>query len=189
MARPRKEEDIIDGLIKKITVAGIGCVPAGDPNGKDLMDVYGFASGTYSEPYDPNNPDSPMWTCLTGEFEAVNLETGDRFRSGRLFLPVGQEMIERGIAELVKTGNATAVQIAFRIQSVKSSSKAGYAYRMQEIAKPADVVDPLTQLRKMIEGKRAAALAAGQQADGKALPAPEQPVPAAQQPAKQPARK
>lgn len=57
-----------------------------------LYRVYGFATGTRKDTdierkETDTRPGFGSWECLIGQFEAVNLDTGEVSRSGQCFLP------------------------------------------------------------------------------------------------------
>ena len=108
----------------------------------NLYTVIGVAVGTKS-----GTSDFGDWTGLVGQFEAVNLETGEKFASANLFLPdVAQGLIE---AQLANAENHQ-VQFAFVIGAMAdSNSPVGYAYTAQPILQP-DAKDPLADLRASV---------------------------------------
>lgn len=108
----------------------------------NLYTVIGLAVGTKS-----GTSDFGDWTGLVGQFEAVNLETGERFASANLFLPdVAQGLIE---AQLANAENHQ-VQFAFVIGAMAdSNSPVGYSYTAQPILHP-DAKDPLADLRASV---------------------------------------
>lgn len=108
----------------------------------NLYTVIGMAVGTKS-----GTSDFGDWTGLVGQFEAVNLETGERFASANLFLPdVAQGLIE---AQLANAENHQ-VQFAFVIGAMAdSNSPVGYSYTAQPILSP-DAKDPLADLRASV---------------------------------------
>ena len=109
---------------------------------QNLYTVIGMAVGTKS-----GTSDFGDWTGLVGQFEATNLETGERFASANLFLPdVAQGLIE---AQLANAENHQ-VQFAFVIGAMAdSNSPVGYSYTAQPILPP-DAKDPLADLRASV---------------------------------------
>lgn len=132
------------GILRKITVATV-CGKVGRMGEKDepkaLMRVYGFANGVKrgETAFGP-------WAGLTGQFEAVNLETGEVAVAPVCILPepMGSLLVSR--AE-----NGEAVQFAYEI-GVKYSAKgsAGYEYTTKVIVKESQN-DPLAELRQQVK--------------------------------------
>lgn len=160
-----------EGYIKKITVKGIGCDVIAQTQPTSIMQIYGRASGLKSEPYEKDDPDSDVWTCLVGDFEAVNLQTQERFRSARLFLPSGiQDIIEVAVQRLGDTGQKDII-FALELQTMKASNKAGYTYRAINLLPPKEADDPMFALRKELEELQLQRALPAAAADTKALPA------------------
>ena len=87
-------------------------------------------------------------------------ETGEEFRSARLFLPDGiQEVIENAVNEL-KDGKGDEqlglhIDFAMEFYSVKASNPAGYTYQVKNIL-PTEKKDELSEMQKSIQAARAA---------------------------------
>ncbi len=104
---------------------------------RDLYQVAGVASGFKS-----GESDFGMWEALTGNFAAQNMETGEQFRSGVLYLPA--VALDPVIGQL--NAGAQAVEFAFIIGVVADDSTAvGYTYVATPLVEP-DENDPLEQL-------------------------------------------
>lgn len=105
----------------------------------NLYTVIGVAIGTKS-----GTSDFGDWTSLTGQFEATNMETGERLSSANCFLPdVAQGLVE---AQLAQEGTQQ-VQFAFVIGAkADEGSPVGYSYTAQPVLAP-DAKDPLAELR------------------------------------------
>jgi hypothetical protein len=86
-----------------------------------VMRVLGSASGVKT-----GVSDFGEWSALTGQFRAMNPETGETTDAAQLFMPdVAQEMV---IAQL--TGGAVAVDFAFDLfAELDETSSVGYTYR------------------------------------------------------------
>ena len=108
----------------------------------NLFSIIGVAIGTKS-----GTSDFGDWTCLVGQFEATNLDTGAVMASANAFLPdVAQGLIE---AQLAQEGTQQ-VQFAFVIGAkADEQSPVGYSYTAQPILPP-DAKDPLEDLRKSV---------------------------------------
>lgn len=112
----------------------------------DLYDVFGIAKGVKSG--ESNYGD---WHALTGSFRAVNVETGEEFQAGTLFLPgVGHDLI----AGLI--GDAEAVEFALRVSvAADDTSQIGYAYHVTPLIEPTEG-DPLSKLQAQVQESRKA---------------------------------
>jgi hypothetical protein len=138
-------------LIAKLSVKGIGCVPVGRSTPTSLCVILGRASGIKTGVQkDKSGEITGEWSALTGSFQAKNLETGEVFRSGKLFLPSGiHEVVESKVKELGETGGV--VEFALEIRSIESSSPAGYKYQAVPLIEPAANQDELAHLIAAIE--------------------------------------
>lgn len=113
--------------------------------------------------------DGRVFQFLKGSFAAMNLKTGEEFRSGKLFLPTGiAEPIEEA-AKNVPEGSELA--FALDIYAVKASNAIGYSYRAKSLVTQKQ--DSLDDLRKALTIKAAPAI--------EAVPAPKA-VPAIEAP-------
>lgn len=141
-------------LIAKLSVKGIGCVPVGRKEATRLCIVVGKASGIKTG--DQVSKDKEIigkWSALVGVFQAKNLETGEVFRSSKLFLPGGiHEVIEEGVKKLGDGGGS--VEFALEIRSIESSSPAGYKYQAVPLIEPKESEDELASLVAASEGRK-----------------------------------
>lgn len=96
---------------------------------------------------------------LTGQFEGVNIETGETAQSGVLYLPSGiQELIQDPLESAINAGDKTAaVQFAVDLYAVSATNKAGYSFEADNLAAP-EREDPFAALRTALEGKKLPAL-------------------------------
>lgn len=104
---------------------------------RNLYNVMGIASNTKT-----GETDHGPWCALTGNFAAINLETGEQFRSAVVFLPdIALDMV-RGQLD---TG-ANAVEFGFMIAIKEDEQSAtGYVYTATPLMEP-DENDPLEVL-------------------------------------------
>ena len=105
----------------------------------NLYTVIGVAIGVKS-----GTSDFGDWKALVGQFEATNMETGERLSSANCFLPdVAQGLVE---AQLAHEGTQH-VEFAFVIGAkADEGSPVGYSYTAQPVLAP-DAKDPLAELR------------------------------------------
>ncbi len=90
-----------------------------------------------------------------GQFEGVNLDTGEIVRSGRLFLPDVASSILEGMVvkgnEGLENGAKCKVQFAFEINAQADLAAAvGYKFSASPLVEAKDAPDPLANLRKQI---------------------------------------
>lgn len=131
-------------LISKISMRTIKALPArlASEEGTPIAVIFGMASGI-KEVVDKVRGD--VYHALTGQFEAQNLDTGDVFQSGQLYLPTGiHETVEASVRKLESENDY--VTFALQIRSVKATNPAGYSYQAVNLM-PAKAVDPLGAMR------------------------------------------
>lgn len=125
------------------------------PEGKNKIPVARFY-GTVSRVNFKNDKmgTGQVYTEFVGNFEGVNLDTGDVLQSARLYLPDGAcQALENQVTEVQgKKGKSALVQFAFEIRAVKlpSTSKGiGYSYETAAILKP-EQADPIAAMRAAV---------------------------------------
>lgn len=118
------------------------CGKINKPEGKTpLLQVFGIATGTKTgeSTYGP-------WVALTGQFRAVNLETGELFQSGVCFLPrMGTDLV----TPLLKTDGVNGLEFALNIGVVPSDTNTGYEYYVEPVLQAGES-DPLEALQKKV---------------------------------------
>lgn len=132
--------------VTKLSVKGIGCKPGVRIEGKPtpLCQIFGRAI----EVKVGESKDGRVWSALLGRFGAINISTGEEFRSGKLFLPSGiHEMVESEVKSL-KPGEF--VTFAMEIRSVEASNPIGYSYQAVNLMESSIVSDELTEMRKTL---------------------------------------
>lgn len=135
----------MSSLIKKISAKTIIGTVSPPEKATALYTVIGIANGiktgmsAYGE-----------WLALTGQFEAVNLETGEAYVAPQVFLP---EPLQGLIAAKVRTpdenGKTPSVQFAVEVGIKPARSTMGYEYTVRELVDASDS-DPLADLRKAL---------------------------------------
>ena len=97
--------------------------------------------------FDTGEGDNGPWVKFKGSFEATNPDTGESYRSGRLFLPdVASDLLE---AELMDEDTSN-VELAFDIHAVADSTSAvGYVYTATPLVELAEN-DPILALAKSL---------------------------------------
>jgi hypothetical protein len=143
----------VETYISKLTLKGMGCNPSkvvGLPAGEkwNLARIFGTIQNvkvTESKTIAGN-----LEVAFQGNFEGINLESGEVFRSGRLYLPKGiSELMEQNLAKYQAQDTNASVSFAFEIRSVKAATPIGYSYEAQAI-QSAQKVDELAELRKAV---------------------------------------
>jgi len=110
---------------------------------KPLYRVIGQAMGTRE-----GDGDYGDWVALVGNFEAVNLETGEVFDAPQCFLP---EPFHSAIVKKVSAEGTIAVDFAFEV-GVKApgpDATVRYEYTCKALADPSKA-DPLAALRSRL---------------------------------------
>lgn len=127
----------------------------------ELVEVVGIADGTKT-----GVTDNGSWVAATGQFQAINVSTGEVFRSGVLFLPnAAQNMVNAKLA-----ASKGPVEIGFAIAAIEEpESFTGYVFDCTPLMEM-EADDPLARLTKKAGGKLAKAVA---KPAPKAEPAPE----------------
>lgn len=144
-----KAQVIAPNMVSKLTMRTIKIQPTkhATDKGAPVAVVIGYARGI-KEVTDKVRGD--VFHALVGEFEAQNLETGEFYRSGVLYLPAGiHDMLESSVKKL--EGETDFVSFALQILAVKASNPAGYSYEAKSLM-PAKAVDPLEELRAELGG-------------------------------------
>jgi len=153
-------------IISKMSIKTLRCNPRaaavgeGQPHKKlAIARIYGKASGTKTQ---EDKVKGEVHTAIVGNFEGVNLETGEVFRSGKLYLPKGvHEMVESAAKKLEAEGEGDSVQFALEIYAVSATNPIGYSYEAKPLVKAA-VADDLETLRSQLpEVPKQKALPAG----------------------------
>jgi hypothetical protein len=148
------DTQVDETIIGKITISAIGCNPSeikvlkpDDPklqNGAlPLARLYGKLNEVR---YQADKDKGVTYVFFVGSFEAVNMQTGEVFRSGKMFLPKGiSELVE---AAVNKNPNA-AIGFAFEVRAVQAKNPAGYTYQVLALKSP-EAEDELQQIRELV---------------------------------------
>jgi hypothetical protein len=140
--------------ITKMSVKGLGCNPGSLTR---MCQIMGKAIGVKTG----EDATGRVWSALIGDFRGVNLETGEVFRSGKLFLPSGiHEPIEAAVKGLGDKGGEGVVKFALELRTVKASNPIGYSYQAVTLLPITAETDSLADLIAAVpEVKLLAALA------------------------------
>lgn len=144
-------------LISKISMRTIKTLPAkfASEKGTPIAVIFGMANGIKEV---MNKDSGEVYHALRGQFEAQNLDTGEIFQSGVLYLPAGiHDAIESAVGKLEAENDY--ISFALQIKSVTAATKAGYSYQAVNLM-AAKAVDPLAELRGELENKAPKALEA-----------------------------
>lgn len=123
-------------LIEQLKANGGAAVP--------VMRVLGIATGSKS-----GQTNFGPWVSLTGNFEAVNLETGQTFKAQNLLMPMGY--CEDGALKLQQEG-VTNLNVACDVfvRYFKFGEEDKYEYTLEAHQTTAEEVDPLASLRAAV---------------------------------------
>lgn len=151
-------------ILTKLTLKGMRCNPkkvtAKDENDNTphiMARIYGYGSDIKVKVDASGN----AHVGLMGDFEGINLETGDIYRSGILYLPGGIheqltapfEAYNKLSDEDKKKTTPPKVEFALEIASVKASNAAGYSFAAKSLMAPKTDADPLAALRNAVNAR------------------------------------
>jgi hypothetical protein len=126
----------------------------------DLYHVYGRArmiergKSKFDATGDEEERESD-WKAFIGQFEAINLDTGEVFNSGKCFLPDFAANLVAGQF----TGEVSNVEFAFTVQAKSDDSSAtGYVYSVRPLIEGADAGEQLADLRAAISAQNPKAI-------------------------------
>lgn len=108
----------------------------------DLYTIYGTANGIQTGEHATNGP----WTAFLGNFEAVNLITGELSKSGKAFLqsPLG-EMMEAALRDADEVSFSCTIRVKRR-----DDLAVGYEYLVEPHIE-ATQADPLAHIRQLTQ--------------------------------------
>jgi len=133
----------MSNIVSKLSASTMG-VDLSDARtvAKAYFQVIGRATSVETEKGTPahNEP----WNKLRGEFEGVNLATGEIFVSSACFLPTAVTGLI--VAQLVD--ESSVVEFAFEIGTKPSKTPVGYEYTVKELFQAAPTAS-LTHLREL----------------------------------------
>jgi len=138
-------------FVTKISTAKMGITQddirkvTGKGNGKPvpLFRVYGNVNNVKY-----GSTDKGEWTRFDGQIEAVNMNTGEVFRSGGLFLPPSvTPFLEGQLLQAKKDENFVSLQFAYDVQVKKSAVPIGYEYVPVNLLGTSEQ-DPLLAMRE-----------------------------------------
>lgn len=119
------------GTVKPASVPAEGILP--------IARVYGIATKTKT-----GMSDNGDWTALIGEFEAVNVVTGESFSSSKAFLPAAAQ----GAIEVAMDATDKPVEFAYEIGLRFAENDYGYIFDVTAIQSP-NQKDSLSKLREL----------------------------------------
>lgn len=142
-------------FLKKITARTVGC------EAKPGVSFVIYGKLRRSSVAQSNYGD---YVRFGGDFEAVNEQTGQVFRSSVFLSPgIMEDVLHSAVQGAQEQDKQASAEFAVRFKTVKDAEAArGYIWKGEFLTKPS-ADDPLTRLRASLEGKV------------KSLPAPEEP--------------
>jgi hypothetical protein len=139
-------------IVSKITVKTVGARPAKAAESKAremLMRVYGVASGLKIS-RNVNERTGEKDVALKGDFRARNLETGELYSSGILYLPSGIHDLIQAPLDVAQANNESAeVTFALDVFSQPATNASGFGYGAIVLGEPAEN-DAVARLAKEI---------------------------------------
>lgn len=150
MADAQNSTQADSSIISKITVASIGCKP-GEVNAKENEGITELPLARLYGTLDAAKPQVDVASGRTdivfvGNFEAINMQTGEVFKSGKMYLPKGLSELVEGE---VNKNPGTAIAFAFELRSIKANNPAKYSYKALPLVSP-EKSDALSALRERV---------------------------------------
>ena len=135
-------------LLSKISVSKChGKLNRDDLPKGPILRVIGIGTGTKTGP-DKNKP-GEFWTAITGDIAAIDVTTGQEFRSGVCFMPnTAQNLVIGALGS-----NPEGVEFAFDIGVKKADNVVGYEYTVKPVVK----VQESSAMQKLMAAANAAA--------------------------------
>lgn len=130
-------------IVNKLTIKTMKAQPARHSVEKDelIATIYGRCTDKKA-----GTSDHGDFIRFKGEFEGVNANTGDTFRSGDLIVP---KTLESLLDAAISLEGSNAVDFAVEVWVEKNeSSITGYSYAIKPLIKPAES-DVLANLREL----------------------------------------
>jgi hypothetical protein len=150
------DTQVEESIIAKITMATIGCNPSAVKTLPDaelqngelpLARIYGKLSDVR---YQDDKAKGQIYTYFVGNFEAINMQTGEVLKSGKLFLPKGiSEMVEDSTKKARAIDSNASIAFAFEVRSIKAQNPIGYSYKVLSL-KPPEAEDELKGIRDLV---------------------------------------
>lgn len=144
----------IGTLLPKISPSTIGCNPEiakinGEP--ATLARLRGICKGTVLRviPSQTKGGADQEFIGIVGSFEAVNLETGEVFQSGVLYLPGGIHEMIISVLQGMPEDEAAEVKFIVDLIAVPAKNPRGYSWQVRPVVEMALAHDPLDELREM----------------------------------------
>jgi hypothetical protein len=132
-------------ILPKITIKDCGGSPEKvlqfDEGSKErwpLLRVYGIASRTREKKLtNPNTGEVSIYEAITGDFRAVNLQTGERFQGGVLYLPDGiHDLIAEPLRSAKENNETAEVTFAMDLFSERRNNLSKYGYGATVLGEP-----------------------------------------------------
>lgn len=133
-------------LIKKITAKAVAGAVEKPKKVVQLVRVAGIANKAKV-----GSTDYGEYVAFLGSFKAINLATGEEFRSGKLILP---EVAQNVLAGMLEGEGADSVGFAFDLGVKPSKSPTGYDWTATPLVE-ADEADPVEQLMGAVNTQHA----------------------------------
>lgn len=130
-------------LVSKLTIKTMKAQPARHSVEKDSMiaTIYGRCTDKKA-----GTSDHGEYIRFIGEFEGINVDTGEAYRSGNMIVP---KTLETLLDAAITLDESNAVDFAVEVWVEKNeSSITGYSYLIKPLIKPAES-DVLANLREL----------------------------------------
>lgn len=140
-------EEVRPSVISKVTVKSVGADPKEAIRQNKKVPLARFWGVAEAIKYVNNRTTGDVNIALLGSFRAQNMETGEVFDSGVMYLPGGLHDQLSGPFVRAKDQHATVEPIKFAIEvlAVPSKNPGGYSYEGRQLMKQ-EGVDPLAEM-------------------------------------------
>lgn len=86
-----------------------------------------------------------------GDFRAINIDSGEVFNSGKLFLPsIAETFISNAMENVRYTDGFSGLELAFDIGIKPASNPMGYEYTVKPLIEPEQTTDRLADMLKSL---------------------------------------
>jgi hypothetical protein len=148
------ETTVEESIISKITMATIGCKPAlvtTLPEGQNELPIARLYGKLSDVRYQDDKAKGQIYTYFIGTFEAINMQDGDVYRSGKMFLPKGiSELVEDATKKAREKDPKASIAFAFEVRAIKANNPIKYSYKVLALKNP-EAADELREIRESVQ--------------------------------------
>ena len=156
----------LDNILGKLSIKSMGCngrkaaaLDEGDKTVIPLASIFGKAVAVKPKTRVGDNGDVITDTPIIGNFEGVNLQTGEVFKSSVLYLPSSlHAALEQALTPSDENPKPLPIKFGVEIGAKKATNKAGFEYVGRQTYKQENEVDPLAEMRAKVSAVATKAL-------------------------------